>query len=61
MMRSRRRLSRLQCVCITLLWAALTYVVLTKAERIDGPVILMLLLSGALVFIPVVKALRGGK
>ena len=61
MMRSRRRLSRSQCVCIALLWAALTYVVLTKAERIDGPVILMLLLSGALVFIPVVKALRGGK
>lgn len=58
MSRTRRRLSKSQCVCIALLWAALCYVVLTGAERIDGPVILMLLLSGALVFIPIVKALR---
>ena len=56
--RGRRRLSRSQCVCITLLWALLCYVVLTTAPRIDGPVILMIVHSGALVFIPVVKALR---
>ena len=54
----KRRLSKSQCVCIALLWGALCYVVLTGAERIDGPVILMMLLSGALVFIPIVKALR---
>lgn len=58
MMRRRKRLSKSQCVCITLLWGALCYVVLTKAERIDGPTVLMLLLSGALVFIPVVKSLK---
>ena len=56
MMRRRKRLSKSQCICIALLWGALCYVVLTKAERIDGPTVLMLLLSGALVFIPVVKA-----
>ena len=56
--RRRRRLSRSQCVCVTLLWALLCYIVLTTAPRIDGPVILMILLSGALVFIPVVKAMR---
>ena len=56
--RGRRRLSRSQCVCITLLWVLLCYIVLTKAERIDGPVILMIVLSGALVFIPVIKALK---
>ena len=56
--RRRRHLSRSQCVCVTLLWALLCYIVLTTAPRIDGPVILMILLSGALVFIPVVKAMR---
>lgn len=56
--RGRRRLSRSQCVYITLLWVLLCYIVLTKAERIDGPVILMIVLSGALVFIPVIKALK---
>lgn len=56
--RGRRRLSRSQCVCITFLWVLLCYIVLTKAERIDGPVILMIVLSGALVFIPVIKALK---
>ena len=59
MMRRRKRLSKSQCICIALLWGALCYVVLTKAERIDGPTVLMLLLSGALVFIPVIKSLRG--
>lgn len=58
MMRSRKRLSKSQCVCIALLWGALCYLVLTQAKRIDGPVILMLLLSGALVFIPVIKSLK---
>lgn len=56
---SRKRLSKTQCVCIALLWGALCYIVLTSASRIDGPVILMIVLSGALVFIPIVKALRG--
>ncbi len=55
----KRRLSKSQCVCIALLWGALCYLVLAGARRIDGPVILMLLLSGALVFIPVIKSLRG--
>lgn len=55
---SRRKLSKSQCVCIALLWGALCYIVLTSTPHIDGPVILMLLLSAALVFIPIVKALR---
>ena len=56
--RGRKRLSRPQCVCVTLLWALLCYIVLTTAPRIDGPVLLMIVLSGALVFIPVAKALK---
>ena len=56
----KRRLSKSQIVCITLLWAALCYIVLTSAERIDGPIILTLIISAALVFIPVIKALKRG-
>ena len=56
----KRRLSKFQIVCITLLWAALCYIGLTSAERIDGPIILTLIISAALVFIPVIKALKRG-
>ena len=52
----KRQLSKFQIVCITLLWAALCYIVLTSAERIDGPIILTLIISAALVFIPVIKS-----
>lgn len=54
----RRPLSKSQSVCITLLWAALCYIVLTNAERIDGPIITTLAISAALVFIPVIKSLK---
>ena len=56
----KRRLSKFQIVCITLLWAALCYIVLTSAERIDGPISLTLIISAALVFSPVIKALKRG-
>ena len=56
----RRPLSKSQSVCIALLWAALCYIVLTTAERSDGPVIMTLVISAALVFIPVIKSLKRG-
>ncbi len=58
-MRRGRRLSKTQSVCIMLLWLALCYWILTGTERIDGPLILMLVLSAALVFIPVLKSFKG--
>ena len=57
----KRPLSKSQIVCIVLLWAALCYIILVNAERIDGPIILTLGISGALVFIPVIKSLKKGK
>ena len=57
-MKQRKTLSTSQCACIILLWAALCYLVLTGAERIDGPVILSLAISAAFVFIPVYRAVR---
>ena len=52
----KRPLSKSQIVCISLLWLALCYLVLTKAERIDGMTVVMLGISAALVFIPVYKS-----
>ena len=57
----KRPLSRSQIVCIILLWVALCYIVLVYAERIDGPTIVMLIISAALVFIPVYKSLKKNK
>ena len=57
----RKPLSKFQITCIILLWFALCYIVLISVERIDGPTIVMLLISGALVFIPIVKSLKKHK
>ena len=57
----RRPLSKSQIVCISLLWLALCYLVLTKAERIDGMTVVMLVISAALVFIPVYKSIKKNK
>ena len=54
----KRPLSRSQIVCVSLLWLALCYLVLTKAERIDGMTITTLIFSAALVFIPVYKSIK---
>lgn len=52
----KKKLSSSQSICIILLWLALCYIVVTSAERIDGPTVVTLLMSAALVFIPVIKA-----
>ena len=54
----KRKLSKSQIVCVSLLWLALYYLVLTQAERIDGMTVIMLTLSALLVFIPVYKSLK---
>ena len=57
----RRPLSKSQIVCVSLLWLALCYLVLTKAERIDGMTVVMLVISAALVFIRVYKSIKKNK
>ena len=57
----RRPLSKSQIVCISLLCLAPCYLVLTKAERIDGMTVVMLVISAALVFIPVYKSIKKNK
>lgn len=57
----KRPLSKSQIVCVSLLWLALCYIVLTKSERIDGMTVIMLVFSAALVFIPVYKSIKKNK
>ena len=57
----KRRLPKTQIICIVLLWAALCYIVLVYAERIDGPVIVSLALSAAFVFVPVYQSMKKNK
>lgn len=51
----KRKITKFQAICFTLLWVVLCFLVLTSVKVIDGPVILSLVLSAALVFIPIVK------
>ncbi|ADY36217.1 hypothetical protein Bacsa_1652 [Phocaeicola salanitronis DSM 18170] len=54
----RKPLTPSQCVVLALAWAALCFIVLTSSPQIDGMLIMTILISGALVFIPIVKALK---
>jgi len=54
----RHPLTKTQCICIVLLWMALCYFILVHAEKVDGPLIVTLLLSAGFVIIPVVKSLK---
>lgn len=57
----RKPLSGLQITCLILLWVVLCYYVLMHIERIDGPIILSVIISGLLVFIPLYKSLKKRK
>jgi hypothetical protein len=57
----KRPLSRTQSIFVSLLWLALVYIVLINAARIDGPVIVTILMSGAFVFIPVYRSWKQRK
>ncbi len=53
----RKPLSRAQAVCFVLLWVSLCAVVLISA-KIDGPLVLSLVISALLVVIPVWKSFK---
>ena len=57
----RRPLTTTQSVILTLLWIAVCYLILVGSDRIDGPLILTLIISGALVFIPIIKSVKNRK
>lgn len=55
---SRKPLSLPQIVTLALLWVAICYIILTGSEHIDGPLLLSIVISGALVFIPLLKFIK---
>ena len=57
----RRPLNTTQSVVLTLLWVAICYLILVGSEQIDGPLILTIVISGALVFIPIIKSVKNRK
>lgn len=57
----KRTLNTTQSVVLSLLWVAICYLILVGSERIDGPLILTLVISGALVFIPIIKSVKNKK
>lgn len=54
----KKLLNNTQCIILTLFWAALCFFILTSSPRIDGPLVTMILISGALVFIPIIKSIK---
>ena len=54
----RRPLTPTQMVIISALWLALVLWILFGGTRLDGPTLLTLLLSGVIVFYPIVKSWR---
>ncbi|MDY5813878.1 MAG: hypothetical protein SPJ97_05070 [Bacteroides sp.] len=54
----RKPLSSSQIVCVILLWCVLCYLVIAHARRIDGMVVVSILFSAALVFIPVYRSIK---
>jgi hypothetical protein len=54
----RKPLSKSQIVCIALLWVALCAYILANSNQIDGPTLVSIIISGALVFIPLAKAMK---
>ena len=57
----RKPLNTTQSVILSLLWVGICYLILVGSERIDGPLILTILISGALVFIPIIKSIKNRK
>ncbi|WP_297192682.1 hypothetical protein [uncultured Porphyromonas sp.] len=58
LMAYRRPLTPTQMVIISALWLALVLWILFGGARLNGPTLLTLLLSGVIVFYPIVKSWR---
>lgn len=59
--RQRKPLSNSQIVCIILMWAVLCTLIIGGTPKIDGPVILSLVMATLLIFIPIYKSIKRRK
>ena len=57
----KKPLSTTQSVILALLWVTICYLILVGSERIDGPLILTIVMSGALVFTQIIKSVKNKK
>lgn len=57
----KKPLSLPQIVALALLWLTLCYLILTTTPQLDGPLLLSLVISGVLVFLPLLKYLRSSR
>lgn len=55
---ARRKITNSQAVCITLLWGALCYMLLTHSESLDFNTWFALIASAIIVFVPLYKNFR---
>ncbi len=55
---ARKKLTNSQIVCITLLWGALCYMMLTYSATVDFNVIFTLVASAIIVFVPIYKSIK---
>lgn len=58
---ARRKITNSQAVCITLLWGALCYMLLTYSETINFDIIFAIVASAIIVFVPIYKSFKRRK
>nr|WP_083867201.1 hypothetical protein [Phocaeicola abscessus] len=54
----RRKLTLTQIILIALVWAICCFIVLISVPKIDGPLLLTVLISAAMVFVPLYQYLK---
>lgn len=59
--RRGRRLSNSQIASIVGLWVLLVYIILTQNKQINGPLVVIILMSAAFVGIPIYKEIKRRK
>lgn len=55
---ARRKITNSQAVCITLLWGALCFMLLTSGQPLTFDIIFALIASAIIVFVPIYKNFR---
>lgn len=54
----KKPLSNFQIVCLILMWAILSTIVISGVKQLDGPTILSLVMATLLIFIPIYKSIK---
>ena len=55
---ARRKITNSQAVCLTLLWGVLAYMLLVYSEKITFDVVVAMVASAIIVFVPIYKSFK---